>query len=58
MLTAGTFPALYMTKFNAVATLKGQFKGKNLSFLQKGLIIAQFTAAIVILTSVFLLINK
>lgn len=50
---AGTFPALYMTKFNAVATLKGQFKGKNLSFLQKGLIIIQFTAAIVILISVF-----
>lgn len=53
MLTAGTFPALYMTKFSAVATLKGQFKGKNLSFLQKGLIIAQFTASIVILISVF-----
>lgn len=52
-LTAGTFPALYMTKFNTVETLKGQFKGKNLSFLQKGLIIAQFTAAIVILISVF-----
>lgn len=57
MLTAGTFPALYMTKFNAVATLKGQFKGKNLSFLQKGLIIVQFTASIIILISVFF-INK
>lgn len=53
MLTAGTFPALYMTKFNTVATLKGQFKGKNLSFLQKGLIVIQFTVAIVILISVF-----
>lgn len=53
MFIAGTFPALYMTKFNTVATLKGQFKGKNLSFLQKGLIIAQFTAAIVILIVVF-----
>ena len=53
MLAAGTFPAFYMTKFNAVETLKGQFKGKNLSFLQKGLIITQFTAAIVILISVF-----
>ncbi len=57
VLTAGTFPALYMTKFNTVETLRGQFKGKNLSFLQKGLIIAQFTAAIVILISVFF-INK
>lgn len=53
ILTAGTFPALYMTKFNTVETLKGQFKGKNLSFLQKGLIIAQFTAVTVILISVF-----
>ncbi len=53
MLAAGTFPAFYMTKFNTVETLKGQFKGKNLSFLQKGLIITQFTAAIVILISVF-----
>lgn len=53
MMLAGTFPALYMTKFNTVATLKGQFKGKNLSFLQKGLIIVQFTAAIIILIAVF-----
>lgn len=53
MLAAGTFPAFYMTKFNTVETLKGQFKGKNLSFLQKGLIIIQFTAAIVFLISVF-----
>lgn len=57
MLTAGTFPALYMTKFNAVATLKGQFKGRNLSFLQKSLVVLQFTASIVILISVFF-INK
>lgn len=53
MLTAGTFPALYMTRFSAVDTLKGQFKGKNLSFLQKGMIITQFTASITILISVF-----
>lgn len=57
MLTAATFPALYMTKFNAVATLKGQFKGRNLSFLQKSLVVLQFTASIVILISVFF-INK
>lgn len=57
VLTAGTFPALYMTGFNTIATLKGQFKGKNLSFLQKGMIITQFTASIAILISVFF-INK
>lgn len=53
VLAAGTIPAFYMTKFNTIETVKGQFKGKNLSFLQKGLIITQFTAAITILISVF-----
>lgn len=50
---AGMFPALYMTRFGVVETLRGQFKGKNLSFLQKGLIIVQFTASVVFLISVF-----
>lgn len=58
LLVAGTFPALYMTKFNVVATLKGQFKGKNVSFLQKGLIIAQFTATIVLLITVFFIYRQ
>lgn len=50
---AGTFPAFYMTKFSAVETLGGRFKGKNLSFLQKGLIVTQFTISIVFMISVF-----
>lgn len=50
---AGMFPAFYMTRFGVVETLRGQFKGKNLSFLQKGLIIVQFTASVVFLISVF-----
>lgn len=50
---AGIFPAFYMTRFGVVETLRGQFKGRNLSFLQKGLIIIQFTASIVFLISVF-----
>lgn len=57
VFVAGLFPALYMTKFGVVETLRGHFKGKNLSVLQKGLIIAQFTASIVFLISVFF-INK
>lgn len=57
VFVAGMFPALYMTRFGVVETLRGQFKGKNLSFLQKGLIIAQFTASVVFLISVFF-INK
>lgn len=54
---AGLFPALYMTRFGVVETLKGQFKGKKMSVLQRGLIITQFTASIVFLVSVFF-INK
>lgn len=54
---AGFFPAVYMTKFGVVETMRGQFKGKNLSFLQKGLIIAQFTASVIFLISIFF-INK
>lgn len=56
-LIAGLFPALYTAKFGVVETLRGQFKGKNLSVLQKGLIITQFTASIVFLIAVFF-INK
>jgi putative ABC transport system permease protein len=46
VLLAGTFPALYMTNFNPIQTLSGKFKGKNISLLQKGLIITQFAASI------------
>ena len=46
---AGTFPALYMTKFNPIETLGGKFKGKNISLLQKSLIVTQFAASIALL---------
>jgi len=46
VLIAGSFPAFYMTRFNPVETLFGKFKGKNISALQKSLIIVQFTASI------------
>ena len=49
VLLAGTFPALYMTNFNPIQTLGGKFKGKNISILQKSLIITQFTASIALL---------
>ena len=48
-LLAGSFPALYMTRFNPLETLKGKFKGKKMSLLQKGLVITQFFASIVLL---------
>lgn len=49
VLLAGTFPAIYITRFNPIETLFGKFKGKNISFFQKTLLIAQFTAAIALL---------
>jgi putative ABC transport system permease protein len=49
VLLAGTFPALYLTKFNPIETLFGKFKGKNISIFQKTLIIVQFTASIALL---------
>ena len=49
VLLAGSFPALYMTRFNVIETLKGKFKGKKLSLLQKSLVITQFTASIALL---------
>jgi len=52
ILMAGTFPALYLTKFKPAATLKGEFNGKNVSVLQRGLVIFQFAASIVLLVTV------
>ena len=49
VLLAGSFPALYMTRFNPLETLKGKFKGKKMSLLQKSLVITQFAASIALL---------
>jgi len=49
VLLAGSFPALYMTRFNPLETLKGKFKGKKMSMLQKSLVITQFAASIALL---------
>lgn len=52
-IMAGTFPAFYMTRFNIVQTLSGRFKGNKLSFLQKGLLVIQFTVALACLLTAF-----
>ncbi|MDR1097480.1 MAG: ABC transporter permease [Tannerella sp.] len=49
VLLAGTFPALYLTRFNPVETLNGKFRGGNVSVLQKSLVIIQFSASIALL---------
>lgn len=49
ILIAGTFPAIQMTRFGIIETLRGKFKGKRMSLFQKGLVIVQFTASICLL---------
>jgi putative ABC transport system permease protein len=46
---AGTFPAFHLTHLNISEALKGKYKGKQMSFLQKSLIVLQFTASIALL---------
>ena len=46
---AGSFPALYMTRFGIVETLRGRFRGRRAGWLQKGLMTVQFTASILLL---------
>jgi len=52
VLLAGSFPALYMTRFNVIETIKGKFKGKKMELFQKSLVITQFTASIALLIMV------
>jgi len=53
ILIAGTFPAFRLTRFGIIETLQGKFKGKKISFFQKGLIIIQFMSSICLLIIVF-----
>ncbi len=46
---AGSFPALYMTRFGIIETLRGRFRGRRASWFQKGLMTVQFTASIFLL---------
>jgi putative ABC transport system permease protein len=52
VLLAGTFPALYLTRFNPVETLSGTFRGKRISVFQRSLIVIQFSASIALLITV------
>lgn len=53
ILMAGSFPALFLTRFRPAATLKGELEEKNISVFQKSLVILQFAASIILLVSVF-----
>lgn len=53
VLIAGSFPALYMTRFGIIETLREKFKGKKMSTFQKSLVILQFSASVTLLIIIF-----
>jgi putative ABC transport system permease protein len=54
-LLAGSFPAIYITRFNIIKALSGNFKGKRISFFQKSLIVFQFTTSIALMIVIILM---
>lgn len=49
ILLAGSLPAIQLTRFGIIETLQGKFKGKRMSFLQRVLVVMQFTSSIFLL---------
>lgn len=52
-LIAGSYPAVFMTRFSVIDTVNRQFRGKRLSFFQNSLLILQFTVSIAFLIMIF-----
>jgi len=57
-IIAGSYPALYLSRFSPIATLKGQLKDSwGEIWVRKGLVIFQFSLSIILITGV-LLVSK
>jgi putative ABC transport system permease protein len=48
---SGTFPVIYILRFNPEAIIRNRFKGSGVTLLQRTLIISQFVASIILISS-------
>lgn len=58
-LVSGSYPAFYLSSFNPLSALKGvKRKGGSAGMIRRGLVILQFTAAIVLMISTVLIYHQ
>ncbi|NAS31879.1 FtsX-like permease family protein [Flavobacteriaceae bacterium R38] len=58
-ILAGSYPALHLSRFNPIATLKGQLKNSwSEIWIRKGLVVFQFSLSIVLIIGVLLVTKQ
>lgn len=59
-IIAGSYPALYLSRFNPVITLKGKFMATSFGeiWARRGLVIFQFTISVIFIVSVIIIYNQ
>lgn len=48
---SGTFPVIYILRFNPEAIIRNRFKGGSVTLLQRTLVVSQFVASIILISS-------
>ncbi len=51
IIAAGIFPVLYILRFNPQEIIRSKFKGAGITLLQRTLVVSQFAASIVLISS-------